>query len=89
MFTFLFLFISGCNLTPRNEYIEGTSLSLGLYIPYNGHIYGIQALNYLSGKRITANTNQFPKIKSEHIITNSSSFFCFDLTDINKTEINK
>lgn len=84
----ILLFISGCNITPRNEYIEGTSLTLGLYLPYNGQIYGIQALNYLSGKRITAITNQFPKIKSEHIITNSS-FFCFELNEINKTEINE
>lgn len=54
------LFIIGCNITPRNEYIEGTSLNIGLYIPYNGQIYGIKALNFLSGKRITSYTNQFP-----------------------------
>ena len=79
------LFIIGCNITPRNEYIEGTSLTLGIYIPYNGQIYGIKAINFLSGKRITSYTNQFPQVKSEHIITNGS--WGVDYTDITKTEI--
>ena len=42
----------------RNEYIEGTSVVVGLLVPYNGSLVGIQAFTYLSGKRYkSADTN--------------------------------
>lgn len=85
---FLILILSGCTITPRNEYLEGTAFQIGLYIPFNGSVYGLQAFNYVSGKRIVSTTNNFPSIESEHIMTNST-FGCMDLTDINKTKINK
>ena len=42
----------------RNDYIEGTSIVVGLLVPYNGGLVGIQAFTYLSGKRFkSADTN--------------------------------
>ena len=42
----------------RNDYIEGTSVVVGLLVPYNGSLVGIQAFTYLSGKRYkSADTN--------------------------------
>ena len=42
----------------RNDYIEGTSIVVGLLVPYNGSLVGIQAFTYLSGKRYkSADTN--------------------------------
>ena len=39
-------------------YIEGTSIVVGLLVPYNGSLVGIQAFTYLSGKRYkSADTN--------------------------------
>lgn len=60
----------GCRNQEANTYIEGTSLTIGLYVPFNGNIYGIQAINYLSGKKIQLATNQQFKISSEHAISN-------------------
>ena len=49
----IMLLAFGCVSTTdvRNEYIEGTSIVVGLLVPYNGNLVGIQAFTYLSGKR--------------------------------------
>ena len=48
----LLLLASGCVSTTevRNDYIEGTSVVVGLLVPYNGSLVGIQAFTYLSSK---------------------------------------
>lgn len=56
----LLLLAFGCVSTTevRNDYIEGTSIVVGLLVPYNGSLVGIQAFTYLSGKRFkSADTN--------------------------------
>ena len=58
----------------RNEYIEGTSVVVGLLVPYNGSLVGIQAFTYLSGKRYkSADTNL--AISTSHSLTNSALGF--------------
>ena len=58
----------------RNEYIEGTSIVVGLLVPYNGSLVGIQAFTYLSGKRYkSADTNL--QIQTTHSLTNSALGF--------------
>ena len=66
----------GCVSTTgvRNDYIEGTSVVVGLLVPYNGSLVGIQALTYLSGKRYkSADTNL--QIHTSHSLTNSALGF--------------
>ena len=56
----LLLLTLGCvsRTEVRNDYIEGTSVVVGLLVPYNGSLVGIQAFTYLSGKRYkSADTN--------------------------------
>ena len=68
----LLLLASGCVSTTevRNDYIEGTSVVVGLLVPYNGSLVGIQAFTYLSGKRYrSADTNL--QIQTSHTLTNS------------------
>ena len=72
--------------TTNNSYVEGTSLTVGLWLPINGQIYGLQALNYLSGKKISVSTNQEFKVESEHNVTNST-LSVFDVIDNSKTRI--
>ena len=58
----------------RNDYIEGTSIVVGLLVPYNGSLVGIQAFTYLSGKRFkSADTNL--QIQTTHSLTNSALGF--------------
>ena len=56
----LVFFAIGCvSVAPvRNDYIEGTSVVIGLLVPVNGNLVGLQAFTYLSGKRFkSADTN--------------------------------
>lgn len=75
--SFVFLcFVLGCVSTTevRNDYIEGTSIVVGLLVPYNGSLVGIQAFTYLSGKRYkSADTNLH--IQTTHSLTNSALGF--------------
>ena len=78
--------LSGCACQHANSYVEGTSLTVGLWLPINGQIYGLQALNYLSGKKISVSTNQEFKVESERNVTNST-LNVFDVIDNSKTRI--
>ena len=84
-----FSLVVGClSPTTTNTYVEGTSLTVGLWLPVNGQIYGLQAVNYLSGKKISVNTNTTFKIDSEREIKNKS-FGVVDVMDNSKTKIGK
>ena len=76
----------GCVSTTevRNDYIEGTSVVVGLLVPYNGSLVGIQAFTYLSGKRYrSADTNL--QIQTYHSLTNSA--FGYRTADVQRTDI--
>ena len=83
-----FSLVVGCSSPTTNSYVEGTSLTIGLWLPVNGQIYGLQAVNYLSGKKISVNTNTTFKVDSEREIKNKS-FGCVDVMDNSKTKIGK
>ena len=69
----------------RNDYIEGTSIVVGLLVPYNGSLVGIQAFTYLSGKRYkSADTNL--TIKTSHSMTNK--VLGRECIDVQETDIN-
>ena len=82
----LLLLALGCvsRTEVRNDYIEGTSIVVGLLVPYNGSLVGIQAFTYLSGKRYkSADTNL--QIQTTHTFTNS--VFGCKTVDCQKTDI--
>ena len=85
-YVLIMLIAFGCVSTAnvRNDYIEGTSIVVGLLVPYNGNLVGIQAFTYLSGKRYkSADTNL--QIKTSHTFTNS--VFGCKTVDCQKTDI--
>ena len=82
----LLLLTLGCvsRTEVRNDYIEGTSIVVGLLVPYNGSLVGIQAFTYLSGKRYkSADTNL--QIQTSHTFTNS--VFGYKSSDCQETKI--
>lgn len=86
-YVIIMLIAFGCVSTTnvRNDYIEGTSIVVGLLVPYNGSLVGIQAFTYLSGKRYkSADTNL--TIKTSHSLTNR--FFGCECIDVQETDIN-
>ena len=65
------LLIGGC--ATRTTYVEGTSLAVGAYIPLEGSMYGCEIASYLSGCRVTAQTNRTVAITRS--ATSSNSWF--------------
>ena len=78
----------GCVSTTnvRNDYIEGTSIVVGLLVPYNGNLVGIQAFTYLSGKRYKSADMTNLTIKTSHSLTNR--LFGCECIDVQETDIN-
>ena len=86
-YVLIMLITFGCVSTTnvRNDYIEGTSVVVGLLVPYNGSLVGIQVFTYLSGKRYkSADTNL--TIKTSHSLTNK--VFGCECIDAQETDIN-
>lgn len=59
----------GCAYPKRFSYTEGTSVTLGLLVPYGEALYGIQALRYLNGRHIESATNL--QVEATHSVTGS------------------
>ena len=86
-YVLIMLITFGCVSTAnvRNDYIEGTSVVVGLLVPYNGSLVGIQVFTYLSGKRYkSADTNL--TIKTSHSLTNK--VLGCECIDAQETDIN-
>lgn len=66
-----FLLLAGCRTS--STYIEGNSLALGLYVPSSGQLYGVQALSWLSGCKVSVPTNQAFAISRE--FSSSNDYF--------------
>ena len=79
-----FLLLAGCHTS--STYIEGSSLSLGIYIPSSGQLYGVQALSWLSGCKVDMPTNQQFKICREYTASNDY-FGVVHVREKTKTEI--
>lgn len=71
------IFLVGCSTIPENSFVEGTSITLGLYIPYNGTVYGLQCFNFLSGTKMNFNSNSVEYVSSStNSIFGSSTSYC-------------
>lgn len=79
-----FLLLAGCHTS--STYIEGSSLSLGIYIPSSGQLYGVQALSWLSGCKVDMPTNQQFKLCREYTASNDY-FGVVHIREKTKTEI--
>ena len=87
-YVLIMLLAFGCVSTTnvRNDYIEGTSIVVGLLVPYNGNLVGIQAFTYLSGKRYKSADLTNLTIKTSHSLTNK--VLGCECIDVQETDIN-
>lgn len=74
----------GCSTSTR--YVEGTSTSLGTYIPYDGSVYGLEIVQYLSGCKVVCPTNQAMSVQREFCASNSY-FGIVHTTEKSKTKV--
>ena len=53
--TFALIFMLGC--AHQQHFVEGSLTQIGLMIPYEGQLFGIQLMSHLDGISIRAETN--------------------------------
>lgn len=68
LFLSAMLFIAGC--TSSTKLVDGTSISLGAYLPYEGSIYGAELISYVNGAVVKVETNMLVTITRTHCSTN-------------------
>ena len=70
LFLFFVFLMSGCisSSSYNAQILDGTLIQLGLFLPYQGNLYGIQMFQYISGRSTKLNfTND---VISSHSISN-------------------
>lgn len=65
----LLCLLFGC--TTQQRYVEGTMTQIGLYVPVQSGIYGLQVLNYLGGVSVQTYTNQPMTVSREYCSSNT------------------
>lgn len=65
----LLLLAAGCS-SPAPRMVEGTSLALGAYLPWDGGLYGVELMQYVSGTVVKVPTNTAYQIERRHSVTN-------------------
>ncbi len=63
------MLLVGCSST-QPKTVEGTSVQLGAYIPWEGNIYGVELLSYVNGIVVKTPTNMCYEIQRKHSVTN-------------------
>lgn len=62
------LLMAGCSSSPK--FVEGTSIQLGAYVPWNSNLYGVELLSYVNGCVVRVPTNGTYEISRKYSATN-------------------
>lgn len=79
------LLVCGCSSQPTFK--EGTLFDCGLYVPYNGSLYGCEICSYVNGCKVTVPTNHLYEISRKHFATNSYFFGMFETRESSDTNV--
>ena len=64
----IYVLCQGCST--QQKVVEGTSIQLGAYIPFDGNLYGIELMSYVNGLKIQASSNQSFQVSRTYNSTN-------------------
>ena len=64
----IYVLCQGCST--QQKAVEGTSIQLGAYIPFDGNLYGIELMSYVNGLKIQASSNQSFQVSRTYNSTN-------------------
>ena len=65
---FLYVLFQGCSSSKK--LVEGTSIQLGAYLPFEGNLYGVELVSYVNGLKIQASSNQSFQVSRTYAATN-------------------
>ncbi len=63
------MFLAGC-MSQQPKVVEGTSVQLGAYLPWDGNLYGVELISYVNGCVVKTPTNMCYEIQRKHSVTN-------------------
>ena len=64
----IYVLCQGCST--QQKAVEGTSIQLGAYLPFDGNLYGIELMSYVNGLKIQASSNQSFQVSRTYNSTN-------------------
>ena len=64
----IYVLCQGCST--QQKAVEGTSIQLGAYLPFDGNLYGIELMSYVNGLKIQASSNQSFQVSRTYNATN-------------------
>ena len=67
-------------------FLNGTQVSLGAYIPWDGQMYGVELINFTTGTYIRFPTNTAFKVDHQVGITNNWAFGMLESVNSSKTK---
>lgn len=63
------MLLAGC-MSQQPKVVEGTSVQLGAYLPWDGNLYGVELMSYVNGCVVKTPTNMCYEIQRKHSVTN-------------------
>lgn len=79
------MLLAGC--TSGSKYVEGTSLQLGAYVPWESNLYGVELVSYVNGCVVKANSNACFTVDRSFAATNSYFWGMVETREATKTQI--
>ena len=64
----IYVLCQGCST--QQKIVEGTSIQLGAYLPFDGNLYGIELVSYVNGMKLQTSTNQSFQVSRTYNSTN-------------------
>ena len=58
----------GCASQPK--FVEGTSVQLGAYVPWQSNLYGVELISYVNGCVVRTPTNMCYEVERKYSVTN-------------------
>ena len=68
MLVLIYVLCQGCST--HQKVVEGTSIQLGAYLPFEGNLYGVELMSYVNGLKIQASSNQSFQVSRTYNATN-------------------
>lgn len=80
----LFL-LAGCGTSPK--FVEGTSIQLGAYVPWQSNLYGIEIVSYVNGCVVKTPSNLCYQVERSHSVTNDWAWGLLRSVESSETKV--
>lgn len=76
-----------CACTSQPKFVEGTSVQLGAYVPWQSNLYGVELLSYVNGCVVRTPTNMCYEIERQYTATNDWCWGMLKSTESSNTKV--